>query len=141
MASRCFNKPVWKDGKLAGEGYFVNHIPPLAVEKAGGWEPLLKRGEQQFNVHCAVCHGASGRGGGGEVAFGIVGAYGLAVAPVEHHSRRTSQARPDGQFFHTITNGVRHDAGLRPPGEGPGPLGDRRVPARAAVRRAGSRRK
>ena len=39
-----FNKPQWKDGKLAGEGYFVNHIPPLAVERAGGWEPLIRRG-------------------------------------------------------------------------------------------------
>src|SRR5262245_24809821 len=27
-----FNKPVWKDGKLAGEGYWVNHIPEQAVK-------------------------------------------------------------------------------------------------------------
>ena len=107
------DKPVWKDGKLAGEGYFVNHIPPLAVERAGGWEPLIKRGQRQFTVHCAVCHGASGRGGGGEIAFGIVGAYGLSVAPVEpgrargpgagrrpavqhDHERRAHDARPTG---------------------------------------------
>ena len=51
------------------KGTSSNHIPPLAVEKAGGWEPLIKRGQQQFNVHCAVCHGASGRGGGGDVGL------------------------------------------------------------------------
>jgi hypothetical protein len=101
-----FNKPLWKDGKLAGEGYFVNHIPPLAVERAGGWEPLIRRGEQQFGVNCAVCHGSSGRGGGGEIAFGIVGAYNLSVAP-SNTTAPLIQAQPDGQLFHTITSGVR----------------------------------
>jgi mono/diheme cytochrome c family protein len=99
-------KPVWKDGKLASEGYFVNHIPEEAVAKAGGWEPLIKRGQQQFNVHCAVCHGTSGRGGGGEIAFGIVGAYGLSVAP-SNQTTPDIQAQADGQLFNTITNGVR----------------------------------
>jgi hypothetical protein len=101
-----FNKPVWKDGKLEGEGYFVNHIPPLAVERAGGWEALIKRGEQQFTVNCAVCHGASGRGGGGEIAFGIVGAYGLSVPP-SNLTAPVTQAQADGEIFHTITSGVR----------------------------------
>ena len=100
-------KPVWKDGKLAGEGYYVNHVPPEAVTAAGGWEPLLKRGQQQFGVHCAVCHGASGRGGGGEVAYGIVGAKGLSVAP-SNLTGPDVQAQPDGQLFHSITNGVRN---------------------------------
>jgi mono/diheme cytochrome c family protein len=101
-----FNKPLWKDGKLAGEGYFVNHIPPLAVERAGGWEALLRRGEQQFTVNCAACHGASGRGGGGEIAFGIVGAYGLSVAP-SNITAPATQAWSDGELYHTIANGVR----------------------------------
>lgn len=100
------NKPVWKDGKLAGEGYYVNHIPDLAVSRAGGWEALIKRGQQQFGVHCAVCHGASGRGGSADVAFGIVGAYGLSVAPSNQMTPEI-QAQPDGQLFNTIANGVR----------------------------------
>jgi mono/diheme cytochrome c family protein len=57
-------------------------------------------------VNCAVCHGASGRGGGGEIAFGIVGAYGLSVAP-SNITAPATQAWPDGELFHTITNGVR----------------------------------
>ncbi|WP_439623480.1 c-type cytochrome [Gemmata sp.] len=100
-------KPVWKDGVLAGEGYFVNHVPAEAVTAAGGWEPLLKRGQQQFGVHCAVCHGASGRGGGGEVAYGIVGAKGLSVAP-SNLTGPDVQAQTDGQLFNSITNGVRN---------------------------------
>jgi mono/diheme cytochrome c family protein len=100
------NKPEWKGGKLVGDGYYVNHIPAQAIERAGGWEPLIKRGQQQFNVHCAVCHGASGRGGGGEISYGIVGAYGLSVAPSNQLTPEI-QAQPDGQLFNTITNGVR----------------------------------
>jgi len=103
-------KPKWEGGKLAGEGYYVNHIPPLAVEKAGGWEPLLKRGQTQFNRHCAVCHGQSGRGGGADVAYGIVGAYGLSVAPANTLTPEI-QAQPDGQLFNVVSNGVRQMPG------------------------------
>jgi mono/diheme cytochrome c family protein len=103
-------KPKWEKGKLAGEGYWVNHIPPAAVEKAGGWEPLFKRGQTMFNRHCAVCHGTSGRGGGGDVAFGIVGAYGLSVPPANVLTPEI-QAQPDGQLFNTVSNGVRQMPG------------------------------
>lgn len=103
-------KPQWKDGKLVGEGYWVNHIPELAVTRAGGWKPLIERGRQQFNLHCAICHGASGRGGSGDVGFGIVGAYGLSVAPANMLTPEI-QAQPDGQLFHTITAGIRQMPG------------------------------
>ncbi len=96
--------PTWEAGKLTGEGYYVNNIPPLAVEKAGGWEPLLKRGQVQFNRNCAVCHGTSGRGGGGELAYGIVGAYGLSVPPANVLTPEV-QAQADGQLFNTVVNG------------------------------------
>ena len=103
-------KPKWEGGKLTGEGYWVNHIPPAAVERAGGWEALLKKGQAQFNRHCAVCHGQSGRGGSGEVAYGIVGAYGLSVPP-ENALTPEVQAQPDGQLFNVVTNGVRQMPG------------------------------
>jgi mono/diheme cytochrome c family protein len=103
-------KPKWKDGQLVGEGYWVNHIPPEAVTRGGGWKPLIERGRLQFNLHCAVCHGTSGRGGGGDVAYGIVGAYGLSVAPANVLTPEI-QAQPDGQLFHTISNGVRQMPG------------------------------
>lgn len=102
--------PLWQDGRLVGEGYYVNHIPELAIERAGGWEALIRRGRQQFNTHCAVCHGTSGRGGGGEIAYGIVGAYGLSVAPSSVVAVNI-QTQPDGQLFHTITHGVRNMPG------------------------------
>ncbi|AWM40842.1 Cytochrome c [Gemmata obscuriglobus] len=86
------------------ETYWVNNLPPTAVERAGGWEALLKRGQTQFDRHCAVCHGASGRGGGGELAYGIVGAYGLSVPPANVVAPEI-QTQPDGQLFGTVTNG------------------------------------
>ena len=102
--------PKWEGKKLTGEGYWVNHIPSAAVENAGGWDPLLRRGQVQFNRHCAVCHGASGRGGGGEVAYGIVGTYNLSVPPA-HLLTPIIQAQPDGRLYNTVTNGVRQMPG------------------------------
>ncbi len=103
-------KPKWENGQLVGEGYYVNHIPPIAIERAGGWESLFQRGRVQFNRHCAVCHGTSGRGGAGDAAYGIVGAYGLSVPPANTLTPAI-QAQPDGQLFHVITHGVRQMPG------------------------------
>lgn len=100
------NPPEWKDGQLV-ESYYVGRIPDEAVKRAGGWEPLIRRGQHQFNVNCAVCHGTSGRGGTADAAYGIVGAYNLSVAPSNLHSDDV-RSQPDGQLFHTITNGVRN---------------------------------
>jgi mono/diheme cytochrome c family protein len=103
-------KPKWEGGKLVGEGYWVNNLPPQAVEKAGGWDALLKRGQVQFNRNCSVCHGTSGRGGSGDVAYGIVGAYGLSVPPANILTPEI-QAQPDGQLFNTVSHGVRQMPG------------------------------
>ena len=97
------NDPEWKDGRVV-EGYFVAHVPDAAVAAAGGWGPLLTRGRDQFVVHCAACHGASGRGGAGTDAHGIVGAYGLSVAPADV-TGATFHSQPDGQLYHTIAHG------------------------------------
>jgi mono/diheme cytochrome c family protein len=95
--------PEWKDGTLV-EGTFVGRIPDVAVANAGGWDALLKRGREQFGVHCAACHGMSGRGGIGTDAHGIVGAYGLSVAPADV-TAALYRSQPDGQLFHTIGHG------------------------------------
>lgn len=97
-------KPKWEGGKLIGEGYYVNRIPAQAVEQAGGWEAMMKRGQVQFNRNCAGCHGTSGRGGAGDIAYGIVGAYGLSVPPANVLTPEI-QSQADGQLFNTIVNG------------------------------------
>ena len=96
--------PTWEGGKMIKEGYYTARIPNAAVAEAGGWEPLIKRGQQQFGVHCAACHGSSGRGGQGEGAYGIVGTYNLSVAP-GNLTGDVVRSQPDGQLYHTIANG------------------------------------
>lgn len=74
-----------RDGKLVAHN-------PLAVDMA-----LLERGRDRFNIHCAVCHGEAGYGNG------IVTRYGLVGVPSYHDDRL--RAMPDGELFHTITEG------------------------------------
>lgn len=67
-------------------------LNPLRVDME-----LLRRGQDRFNKHCAVCHGEAGYGNG------IVTKYGFPSIPSYH----TDQVRgmPDGEIFSIITNG------------------------------------
>ena len=58
---------------------------------------LMERGEQRFNITCAMCHGAAAAGDG------ITKKYGLAtvVSLQDERIRKMS----DGEIFNTITNG------------------------------------
>lgn len=73
------------DGKLAG-GF------PMAVTEA-----LLKRGQERFNIFCALCHGRVGDG------MGIIVERGFP-APETFHQERLRKA-PPGYFFHVMTKG------------------------------------
>ena len=74
-----------EDGKLAASF-------PLPVTS-----DVLKRGQERFNIYCAVCHGADGAGNGMIVQRGF-------PAPNSYHIDRLRNA-PPGYFFHVITNG------------------------------------
>ena len=58
---------------------------------------LIERGQQRFNITCAMCHGATAAGNG------ITKQYGLAtvVSLQDERIRKMS----DGEIFNTITNG------------------------------------
>jgi mono/diheme cytochrome c family protein len=58
---------------------------------------LLKRGQQRFNITCAMCHGATAAGNG------ITKQYGLATVVTLQDDRIRKMA--DGEIFNTITNG------------------------------------
>jgi mono/diheme cytochrome c family protein len=65
---------------------------------------LIERGQQRFNIGCAICHGASGNG------KGVTSKYGILTAFNFHQAGSTDSAnavayRPDGAIFDTITNG------------------------------------
>lgn len=59
---------------------------------------LLDRGEERFNIHCAVCHGRTAMGNG------IVQKIGSWATVVNLQDDRI-RTMPDGQIFNTITNG------------------------------------
>jgi len=65
---------------------------PLEVSRE-----LMQRGQQRFNITCAMCHGAAAAGNG------IVKQHGLAtvVSLQDERIRKMS----DGEIFNTITNG------------------------------------
>lgn len=58
---------------------------------------LLKRGQERFNITCAMCHGATAAGNG------ITKQYGLTTVVSLQDDRLRKMA--DGEIFNTITNG------------------------------------
>ena len=58
---------------------------------------LIQRGQQRFNITCAMCHGATATGNG------ITKSYGLATIVTLQDDRIRKMA--DGEIFNTITNG------------------------------------
>ena len=58
---------------------------------------LMQRGEQRFNINCAICHGPFAAGDG------IVKQYGLATVVTLQDDRIRKMA--DGEIFNTITHG------------------------------------
>lgn len=58
---------------------------------------LLQRGQQRFDIYCAVCHGATGAGNGMIVQRGF-------PPPPSFHEQRLRDA-PVGHFVDVITNG------------------------------------
>ena len=58
---------------------------------------VLARGQERFNIYCAICHGATGYGDGMIVRRGY-------RRPPSYHTDQLRQA-PVGHFFDVITNG------------------------------------
>jgi mono/diheme cytochrome c family protein len=58
---------------------------------------LIERGQQRFNITCAMCHGATAAGNG------ITKQYGLATVVSLQDERLRKMS--DGEIFNTITNG------------------------------------
>ncbi len=65
---------------------------PVKVDLA-----LLRRGQERYDIYCAICHGATGSGKGLMTQYGLVGVASIAD---EVHG-----LMPVGDYFNTITNG------------------------------------
>jgi mono/diheme cytochrome c family protein len=80
---------IVKSGRSKGE--LVESIP-LEVDRA-----LLLRGQERFNIYCAVCHGRTGQADGMVVQRGF-------RQPPSYHTERLRNL-PDGHYFDVISNG------------------------------------
>lgn len=68
-------------------------VMPFAVSRE-----LLERGQAQYNIWCAVCHGEAGYG------ESVIAQRG-GIVPANLHQQRLRDS-PIGHFYATITNGV-----------------------------------
>lgn len=79
-------------GKEAS-GAFVAQVPvPVTAE-------LISRGQERFNIYCAVCHDQTGSGKGLVISRGFVPPPDLADARI--------LGMKDGELFNIISHGVR----------------------------------
>lgn len=65
---------------------------------------LLERGERQYNIYCAVCHGASGNGKGVTSKYGILTAFNFHQAG-NLDPANAGAYRADGAIYDVITHG------------------------------------
>lgn len=65
---------------------------------------FMKRGEQRYNIHCAICHGSSGNGKGVTSKYGILTAFNFQQAGNTDPANAAAY-RADGAIFDVITNG------------------------------------
>jgi mono/diheme cytochrome c family protein len=82
------------------DGTFIATFPVPVTE------PLLKRGQERFQIYCAPCHGLAGYGDGIVAVRADRLQEGTWVPPSSMHVASVL-ARPVGHLFNTITNGIR----------------------------------
>jgi mono/diheme cytochrome c family protein len=90
-------------GKKPGTTNYVDTIPvPVTAE-------LMARGQERFNIHCAICHGAAGDGKGVPTKFGMA-----IIADLHDNKTRRVPQQSDGEIFHTISYGKNLMQGYAP---------------------------
>lgn len=105
--SREMEKAIhWATGRNAKGDAWLMDVPEALIARNGGRSAFLARGQDRYNIYCAVCHSISGDGKGMvSRRAAALGASGL-VATSFHDDRL--RHIPDGQLYATITNGIRN---------------------------------
>lgn len=94
----------WNRGVV--DGAWATDFPrELALTDA-----TMKRGQRQFDIYCAVCHGQAGNGDGMVARRAAELAEGTWVPPTSIHADAV-KAQAVGQLYNTVANGVRNMPG------------------------------
>jgi mono/diheme cytochrome c family protein len=107
---RYEDDPEVATGLLPDKTGYVMAIPQTYVQRSGGMEKVLARGQERFNIYCAPCHGRTGDGKGMVVCKRDTPAdpcQSRGFAPLPNYEDPRLRQMPDGQIFATITHGVR----------------------------------
>jgi len=88
----------------------VMTVPQSAIQRAGGLEKMLARGQERFTIYCTPCHGRTGDGKGMVVCKRdklTDPCESRGFAPLPSYEDPRLRHMPDGQLFATITHGAR----------------------------------
>ncbi len=104
----ALEKDLYTGMKADADGKFVVPIDyiPIAINRED-----LVRGEQKFDIYCAVCHGKLGDGAGMIVTRGMIRPPSLVrldhppTDPAAYARYVNVQRAPIGHYFDVITNG------------------------------------
>ncbi|EAQ77698.1 quinol:electron acceptor oxidoreductase subunit ActD [Blastopirellula marina] len=100
------------DGAAADEAAPAEDLPPEPdwvtqfPETLQINSTLVERGQQRFNIYCAVCHGLAGDGNGLVSIRAFEMQQPTWVQPTNLHDPNVVK-QPVGRVFNTITNGIR----------------------------------
>ncbi|MDI1311347.1 cytochrome c [Prosthecobacter sp.] len=89
-----------KVGDFYGDGLPVEITNDKTVFNA----EFIKRGEQRYNINCAICHGTSGNGKGVTSKYGILTSFNFQQAG-NLDPANAAAYRADGAIFDVITHG------------------------------------
>lgn len=107
---RYEDDPEVATGLLADRSAYVMTIPQALVQRIGGMDKLLARGQERFGIYCAPCHGLTGDGKGMVVCKrdkATDPCESRGFPPLPSYEDPRLRTMPDGQLFATITHGVR----------------------------------
>ena len=79
------------------DDYYGNGMPKELALDGENVESFLRRGQERYEIHCAICHGSSGDGKGITSYYGVPGIANLHTFPRD--------AYPDGKMYSIITLG------------------------------------
>jgi mono/diheme cytochrome c family protein len=107
---RYEDDPETSTGLLADRSGYVLTIPTSVVQRSGGLERMLARGQQRFGIYCTPCHGQTGDGKGMVVCKRdkvTDACESRGFPPLPSYEDPRLRQMPDGQLFATITHGAR----------------------------------